>query len=397
MNARAMDTRSQPLAASVTTVPADTLPRIFADAVGQTPLDPAARDVYLAALDDGWADPRRVHREGRRASALLDGAREDIASALGAKPGHVHFSPSPEVATERLVMGIAAARAGRKRVVASAVEAATLTALAHHVAPDALDLVGVDQTGQVDIDALARALHAHDVAFCAVQHANREVGTIQPLDAAYAVAAVSKVPLVVDATASVGPAAPPRAWDALVADPASWGGLGGFGVLAMRPSLRWVARWPGGEPWAVGAVPLPNVLAAAAALRASEARRAISSPPLREATERLRAGIRAIPRSIVLGHPTQHLPHVTAATFVYADALDVARRLDAAGFAVGVGCSCGAAGSGTCPTLAAIGAMPHGTLRFGLHAGNSLDNVDRLVAALADAVGAAREERGAPS
>lgn len=375
---------------------ADVLPRVFADAVGHAPLDPAARDAYLSALDEGWADPRRLHREGKRARAMLDGAREDIASALGASPAHTHFSPSPAVAAERLIMGIAAARSGRKRVVASAVEAATLTALAHHVAPDALKEVGVDETGQIDVDALAHALHASDVAFCAVQHANREVGTIQPLDAAYAAATVSKVPLIVDATASIGPLAPPKSWDALVADPASWGGLGGFGVLALRPGVRWVARWPGGEPWAVGAVPVPNVLAAAAALRGTEARRAVSSAKLRDATERLRAGIRGIPLSLVLGHPTQHLPHLTAATFVYADAHAVAQILDDDGFAVGVGCSCGPDGSAVCPTLAAIGAMPHGTLRFGLHRGIAAGDVDRLVNALGRAVEAVRLERGAP-
>lgn len=381
----------------MTTVPTNAPPRVFADAVGRAPLYPAAREVYLSALDEGWADPRRVHGEGRRASALLDGAREDIAAALGARPAHTHFTPSPSVATERLVMGIAAARAGRKRVVVSSVEARMLTALAHHVAPDALEEVAVDETGQVDIDALSRALHAHDVAFCAVQHANREVGTIQPLDAAFATATVSKVPLIVDATASIGPLAAPKAWDALVADPASWGGLGGFGVLAIRPGVRWVARWPGGEPWAVGSVPLPNVLAAATALRLSDARRATSSAKIAKVTDRLRAGIRDIPRSIVLGHPTQHLPHVTAATFVYADAQAVARGLDERGFAVGVGCSCGVDAGVVCPTLVAIGAMPHGTLRFGLHDGVSADDVDRLVAALTRTVEAVRTERGAPA
>ena len=392
-----MDTVSQPSAASVATVPTHAPPRVFADTVGQAPLDPAARDAYLSALEEGWADPRRLHSEGRRARALLEGAREDIAAVLGARPAQTHFSPSPAVATERLVMGIAAARAGRKRVVASAVEAATLAALAHHVAPDALERVGVDETGQVDIDALSRALHAPDVAFCAVQHANREIGTIQPIDAAFAVATVSKVPLIVDATASIGPLAPPKAWDALVADPANWGGLGGFGVLALRPGVRWVARWPGGEPWAEGTIPLPNVLAAAVALRVGAGRRADSYSKLVEATERLRAGIRAIPRSIVLGHPTQRLPHLTAATFVYADAHDVARRLDEQGFAVGVGCSCGTEGAAVCPTLEAIGAMPHGTLRFGLRRETSAGDIDRLLAALAIAVEAARIERGAPS
>ena len=48
----------------------------YFDAASAEPVSPAAREALLAALDDGWADPVRLHREGRRASLLLDQARE---------------------------------------------------------------------------------------------------------------------------------------------------------------------------------------------------------------------------------------------------------------------------------------------------------------------------------
>ena len=57
----------------------------------------------LAALDEGWADPRRLYSEGRRARALLDQAREVIAHGLGVRPAEVSFLPS----------GPAALRTGR--------------------------------------------------------------------------------------------------------------------------------------------------------------------------------------------------------------------------------------------------------------------------------------------
>src|SRR5665648_254764 len=55
---------------------------------------PAARATLMAALDTGWADPRRLYAEGRSARALLDQAREVLAQGLGARPAEVSFLPS---------------------------------------------------------------------------------------------------------------------------------------------------------------------------------------------------------------------------------------------------------------------------------------------------------------
>jgi cysteine desulfurase len=370
--------------------------RVYADAVGAMPVDPVARDVYLEAFDDGWADPARLHREGRRAKEMLDGAREELATMLGSHPAHTHVAPTPVVSAERLIMGIAAARAGRFRVVASAVESQMITDAVHHVAPDALDSIPVEDNGQVRVDLLARALTVTDLAFVALQHANREVGTIQPLEVVHAATTASKVPLVVDATASIGPLYPPKAWDALIVDPTSWGGPGGFGILALQPHLRWLPRWPSGTPWATGSAGVPSLLAAVAALRQSHANREKATEKITALTARLREAIRDIPNTILLGHPDEQMPHVTAVSFVYADAAAVASLLDDEGFAVGSGCTCGRRRSDPCPALVAMHAMTHGTIRLGLHPGLAERDVDALAAALTRAVSSVRMESGAP-
>src|SRR5665648_568413 len=59
--------------------------RRYLDAGGRAPVHPVAREAFLAALEQGWADPRRLHAEGRRAGLLLDGAREALAEMLGAR------------------------------------------------------------------------------------------------------------------------------------------------------------------------------------------------------------------------------------------------------------------------------------------------------------------------
>ncbi len=56
--------------------------RAYLDAASSEPLHPAARETLLAALDSGWADPARLHHEGRTARLLWDNAREVVATAL---------------------------------------------------------------------------------------------------------------------------------------------------------------------------------------------------------------------------------------------------------------------------------------------------------------------------
>src|ERR1700744_4155953 len=95
----------------------------YFDTASAAPLHPVARQALIAALDEGWADPARLYREGRRARLLLDAAREAAAEAVGCRPDELVFTPS---GTRAVHTGVAGALAGRRRVgrhlIVSAVE-----------------------------------------------------------------------------------------------------------------------------------------------------------------------------------------------------------------------------------------------------------------------------------
>ena len=73
-----------------------------------------------------------------------------------------------------------------------------------------------------------------DFAAAVLQHANGEVGTIQPLPEAYAVARRAGTPLLCDAQASLGRVDPPRDADVVVGSAASFGGPPAVGFLVVR-------------------------------------------------------------------------------------------------------------------------------------------------------------------
>ncbi|MFI9487914.1 cysteine desulfurase family protein [Promicromonospora sp. NPDC052451] len=378
--------------------------RVHLDNGGRAPWHPLARQAFEQALGDGWADPRRLHAEGRRAARLLDGAREAIAAVLGARTQEVHLTPSH---TASLHAAVAAAAAARHRVgstvVASAVERAAVLHAAEHAgggagasAPAGGPLVvPVDRHGRVDAGAMAEAVRGPGVALAALQHANGEVGTLQPVEAVHEAARAAGVPLLVDAGASVGHVAVPGTWDLLAADPADWGGPAGVGVLAVRQRVRTAAVGPEDEdPWAPGGVSVPLAFAAAVALQAVESDRAAQEARRRALVERVRAQVARIPDVEVVGDPADRLPHVATFSFLYVDGEALVTELDRQGFAVGSGSACTASTLEPSHVLAAMGVLTHGNVRIALDRSTTEDDVDRFCAVLPEAVARVREMLG---
>ncbi|MFI7589501.1 cysteine desulfurase family protein [Spongisporangium articulatum] len=376
-------------------------PRVYLDGAATQPLHPAAREALLAALDDGWADPRRLHSEGRRSRALLDGAREAIAAVLGVRTDELSFTGSHTQAVHAAVLGVAGARrrAGTT-VVTSTVEHPTVLHAADHVAArggGARSDVAVDRTGAVDADTFAESVNTPGVSLACLQFANAEVGTRQPLEAAATAAAAGGVPLVVDLSACAGHVDVRGArGDVLVADPQSWGAAPGVGVLAVRAGTRWAAPGPEGDgPEAVpGGVSVPAALAAAVSLEAMVAGRAAREAEQRALVERVRRGAAQVPDTEVLGDDVHRLPHVVTFSCLYVDGEALLSELDRRGFAVGSGSACTASTLEPSHVLTAMGVLSHGNVRIGLTPATTGADVDAFLAVLPDAVATVRRELG---
>jgi len=372
-------------------------PRTFLDAGGSAPISARTREALLAGLEEGWADPGRLSSESRRARALLDGSREALADALGARAHDVHFTASGVAGIERLIAGVWAARRGRTDVLVSAVERDATVHAASHTSGAAPIEIPVDALGHVNLDDLAARLSHPGVALAAVQHANHELGTVQDLSAIHALTSASDVPLVVDATSSIGHIAAPDAWDALAANPADWGGPSGIGVVALRPRTRWLPAWPEGDDWAPGGVSVPLALAAAVALQERLEDADGEAARLSALIGSVRDRMSAVPGVDVVGDPDRRLPHVVTFSCLYVDGEALLTRLDRDGFAVGSGSACTTSSLEPSRVLAAVGALTHGNVRLALHPGVSAGDIDRLIHSVTAAISDLRREAGAPN
>ncbi|RPK65916.1 Cysteine desulfurase [Streptomyces sp. ADI96-02] len=374
----------------------------YFDAASAAPLHPVARQALLAALDEGWADPARLYREGRRARLLLDAAREAAAEAVGCRPDELVFTSS---GTSAVHAGIAGALAGRRRVgrhlVLSAVEHSSVlhAAAAHEAAGGTSTEAPVERTGAVDPEVFAGALRA-DTALACLQSANHEVGTEQPVADAAARCAAAGVPLLVDAAQSLGWGPVPDGWSLLAASAHKWGGPAGVGLLAVRKGVRFSPQGPTGEREsgrAPGFENLPAIVAAAASLRAVRAEAAGEAARLRALVDRIRTTVgRVVPDVEVVGDPERRLPHLVTFSCLYVDGEALLHELDRREFSVSSGSSCTSSTLTPSHVLKAMGVLSEGNVRVSLPAGTREADVDRFLDVLPGVVAGVRERLGAP-
>ncbi|MEE1755139.1 cysteine desulfurase/sulfurtransferase TusA family protein [Streptomyces sp. SP18CS02] len=375
----------------------------YFDSASSAPLHPVARQALLASLDEGWADPARLYREGRRARLLLDAAREAAAEAVGCRPDELVFTPS---GTRAVHSGVAGALAGRRRtgrhLVVSAVEHSSVlhSAEAHEADGGSVTEVPVDRAGAVDPAGYAAALRS-DTALACLQSANHEVGTEQPVGEVAEACRAAGVPLLVDAAQSLAWGPVPAGWSLLTASAHKWGGPAGVGLLAVRKGVRFAARGPVDEREsgrAAGFENIPAVVAAAASLRAVRAEAEAEGERLRGLVELIRARVpELVPDAEVVGDPVRRLPHLVTFSCLYADGEALLHALDRAGFSVSSGSSCTSSTLTPSHVLRAMGVLSEGNVRVSLPPGTAAGDVDRFLEVLPGAVAGVREQLGAPA
>ncbi|MFJ6566984.1 cysteine desulfurase/sulfurtransferase TusA family protein [Streptomyces sp. NPDC091292] len=375
---------------------------VYFDVASSAPLHPVARQALQASLDEGWADPARLYREGRRARMLLDAAREAAAEAVGCRPDELVFTSS---GTRALHSGIAGALAGRRRtgrhLVVSAVEHSAVlhSAEVHAAAGGEVTEVPVSRSGAVAVDTYGGALRA-DTALACLQSANHEVGTEQPVAEVAEVCGAAGVPLLVDAAQSLGWGPVAGGWSLLTASAHKWGGPAGVGLLAVRKGARFAPQGPADEREsgrAAGFENIPAIVAAAAALRAVRADAAAEGARLRELTERIRARVPSlVPDVEVVGDPVRRLPHVVTFSCLYVDGETLLHELDREGFSVSSGSSCTSSTLTPSHVLKAMGVLSEGNVRVSLPLGVTGAEVDRFLGVLPGVVASVRERLGAP-
>lgn len=362
--------------------------RHYLDHASTSPLRPEARHAYVEALDSPAGDPGRIHEEGMAARVALEEAREVVAGFLGARSREVVFTSG---ATEAVATAVWGAAERGDHVVVPAIEHSSVRRSAEalvEAGTHEVTVVGVDELGRVDPDEVAEALRP-TTALVALQWANHEVGTRQPVEAVTSLCRDAGVLTLVDAAQGVGHDPVDAALsgaDLVAVSGHKFGGPVGIGVLRVKRGLRLRPLLRGGDQERdrrAGLEDIPSARALAAACEVLSVPGALEAEAAhqRALTERAVAGLTAIEGVDQVGDPHDRVPHVVCFTVEGVEPQAVLMGLDRAGVAAHAGSACASADLLPSPVLEAMGVDAHHSLRISVGWSSTDADVDALLEA----------------
>ncbi|MBU7579767.1 MAG: cysteine desulfurase [Porphyrobacter sp.] len=175
---------------------------IYLDYQATTPLAPQAREAMLRWLggpdSDTFGNPHSSHRMGRMAAAAIEAARENVA-ALMPPGGRVIFTSGATEALNMVLLGTSG------DVITFATEHAAVLDCAKAVEAQGrrFTVLPVLADGRADLEALAAAL-TPQTGLVAMMAVNNEIGVVNPLAEAIALARQVGARVLVDAVQAFG-------------------------------------------------------------------------------------------------------------------------------------------------------------------------------------------------
>ncbi len=234
-------------------MPPPTVARIYLDHNATAPLAAEAREAVLRCLEAPPGNPSSTHRSGQEARAVVEEARQQIASEAGASPEEVVFVSGGTEADNLALRGVMTARSlrdGRRHLLVSAVEHPAVLETAHSLAESGyeVDVVPVDGSGRVDPAALEQRLRP-DTAMVSIMAANHETGILQPVTSIARLLRPRGITFHIDAVQALPHA--PVSLESTGADLLSFsahklGGPKGIGALLIREGVPFVSPMTGG-------------------------------------------------------------------------------------------------------------------------------------------------------
>jgi cysteine desulfurase len=303
--------------------------RTYLDWNATMPLRREARAALVDALDE-TGNPSSVHAEGRRARAIIERARGQVAEAFGGQGADVIFTSG---ASEAAALGL-----GGWHPEGAAIEHDSVQAWIHPALP-------VDRSGRVAVSEPAR---------CALQAANSETGIVQDLPEGLGF---------VDAVQVAGKR--PFAFNWCAADRAAFsahkiGGPKGVGALFVRPGVEVAPLMRGGGQEMGRRAGTENVAGIAAfGAAAAAAARDLAAGVWDEVAARrdlLEQALEAeAPDIIFIGGEGLRLPNTSCFAVAGWKGETQVMLMDLAGFAVSAGSACSSGKVRTSRVLAAMG------------------------------------------
>lgn len=328
---------------------------VFLDYASITPVDITVAAEMARVQQNFWANPSSLHQFGEEAKEALIEARFKIAQILHCRANEIFFTSGGTESLNLAILGVVQSALKNNvlsHVITSSIEhPAVLEPIKFLLQEKKIEVsfLNPNEKGIVSPESVKRELKPNTV-LVAIQHANNEIGVIQP------VSKISKVIknfggpkpyLLVDASQSVlyeDVSIERLKADLLVLDGIKMYGPRGVGILVVRHGIDVAPIFFGGGQEnglrsgtenVVGACGLAKALEIAIKMREKESKRLTQ---LRDYT--ISKILKDIPRTSLNGDLESRLPNNINVCFSGQDSEFLVIRLDVLGFAVSAASAC---------------------------------------------------------
>ncbi len=152
---------------------------IYLDNQATTAPDPRVVEAMLPYFTEEYGNPSSAHSAGRRAAEAVETARDQVATLIGADSREVIFAAGATEANNLAIIGAARRSRGRRRLVTSPTEHASVLEVAKAVEREGYEIsqAEVDSDG-IPVDVSLEQLVSDDTLIVSIAAANGEIGTI---------------------------------------------------------------------------------------------------------------------------------------------------------------------------------------------------------------------------
>ena len=376
---------------------------VYLDYSATTPVKEEVLQEMLPYFTEKYGNPSSLYDIGLESKEAINRAREQVAALINAKPSEIYFTGCGTEADNWAVFGTAEKlRAKGNHIITTRVEHHAMLHSCAALEKDgfAVTYLDIDKNGLIDLKQLEEAITDKTILI-SIMLVNNEIGTIEPIKEAAAIARKHQILFHTDAVQALGNVpidVKELGVDMLSVSAHKIYGPKGVGALYIRKGVQINNYMHGGAQEnrrRAGTENVPGIVgfgkAAEIALRDLD-KHIEHSKKLRD---HLRERILAeIPDTFVNGTMEHRHPGNLNVTFEYIEGEAILLLLNQLGICVSTGSACSSASLEPSHVLSALGVpveMIHGTVRFTVGDMTTMEDIDYVADSLKMVVQRLRE------
>ena len=372
---------------------------IYLDNAASTRMSETALSVMTRHLNDNYGNPSSLHSLGQRAKEIIERARVDVATALGAgNPNEIYFNSGGSEADNQAILSACryGEKKGKKHVVSTAVEHHAVLHTLEKLKKEGfeIELIKPAADGSITAAQVESAIR-DDTCLVTVMTANNEIGTVYPIKEIASVCKSKNVLFHTDAVQAVGHLplnVVDIGCDYLSISSHKFHGPKGAGVLYARKGAPLSNVIEGGAQERGKRAGTENVAAIAsmaAALKEATDDLEKNAEKMKKLRDKLINGLLTVPHSILNGPKDNRLVSNAHFCFEGIEGEAILLMLDGYGIEASSGSACTSGSLDPSHVLLAIGRtheIAHGSLRLTLSKYTTEKEIDDAIAIIPSVV-----------